>query len=79
MVHVGKYTVFLGLSPCPVTVTTRIIRFLVGDPYYKTFICDCYWEGEQPNVYHTSGYLVVKPKQKTRLPTATAILDLESS
>ena len=23
---------YIGLSPCPVTVTTRIIIFLVGDP-----------------------------------------------
>ena len=27
----------LGLSPCPVTVTTRIITFLVGDPYKPSF------------------------------------------
>ena len=26
-----------GLSPCPVTVTTRIIEFLVGDPYKPSF------------------------------------------
>ena len=35
---------YLGLSPLPVTVNTRIDIFLVGDPY-KTFICHCYWEG----------------------------------
>ena len=27
----------LGLSPCPVTVTTRTIIFLVGDPYKPSF------------------------------------------
>ena len=26
-----------GLSPLPVTVTTRIITFLVGDPYKPSF------------------------------------------
>ncbi len=26
-----------GLSPLPVTVTTRIITFLVGDPYRPSF------------------------------------------
>ena len=30
-------TVYLGLSPCPVTATTRIIRFLVGDTYKPSF------------------------------------------
>ena len=28
---------YLGLSPLPVTVTTRIITFLVGDPYKPSF------------------------------------------
>ncbi len=27
----------LGLSPLPVTVTTRIVMFLVGDPYKPSF------------------------------------------
>ena len=30
--YVAYYGVWLGLSPLPVTVTTRIITFLVGDP-----------------------------------------------
>ena len=29
--------IYFGLSPCPVTVTTRIIIFLVGDPYKPSF------------------------------------------
>ena len=29
--------VYIGLSPCPVTVTTRIIIFLVGDPCEPSF------------------------------------------
>ncbi len=28
---------YIGLFPCPVTVTTRIIIFLVGDPYKPSF------------------------------------------
>ena len=28
-----KQNIYFGLSPCPVTVTTRIIMLLVGDPY----------------------------------------------
>ena len=32
---VGK--IYVGLSPLPVTVTTRIITFLVGDPYKPSF------------------------------------------
>ncbi len=33
----GTNTIYLGLSPLPVTVTTRIITFLVGDPYKPSF------------------------------------------
>ncbi len=33
----NKYTVIIGLSPCPVTVTTRIVMFSVGDPYKPSF------------------------------------------
>ena len=29
--------IYVGLSPLPVTVTTRIITFLVGDPYKPSF------------------------------------------
>ena len=31
-------TVYFGLSPLPVTVTTRIITFLVGNPYKPSFV-----------------------------------------
>ncbi len=31
------FEIWLGLSPLPVTVTTRIITFLVGDPYKPSF------------------------------------------
>ena len=32
----GVY-IYIGLSPLPVTVTTRNITFLVGDPYKPSF------------------------------------------
>ena len=38
-----------GLSPLPVTVTTRIITFLVGDPYKPSF-ATVTGRGEQPNI-----------------------------
>ena len=31
------YNIYLGLSPLPVRVTTRIITFLVGNPYKPSF------------------------------------------
>ncbi len=45
----------LGVAPLPVTVTTRIITFLVGDSYKPSF-CHCYWEGATPNVSMPSIY-----------------------
>ena len=33
----GSTTVYLGSTPHPVTVTTRIITFLVGNPYKPSF------------------------------------------
>ena len=44
------FMVFLGLSPFPVTVTTRIITFLVGDPELNLHF-HYYWEGGQPKVF----------------------------
>ena len=41
-----KYAESLGCGPLPVTVTTRIITFSVGDPYEPSH---CYWEGATPN------------------------------
>ncbi len=41
-------TVYIGLSPLPVRVTTRIITFLVGDPTLNLHF-HYYWEGGQPN------------------------------
>ena len=47
---------YLGLSPCPVRVTTRIVMFLVGDPYkaaYKPSFATVTGQGGQPNQYLT--------------------------
>ncbi len=45
------YTLYLGLSPCPVTVTSRIIVFLVGDPNLNLHLPLESWEGGQPKLY----------------------------
>ena len=42
--------VFLGLSPFPVIVTTRIITFLVGNPNLNLHF-HYYWEGGPPKVF----------------------------
>ena len=51
--EVKNFILFVGLSPLPVRVTTRIITFLVGDPELNLHF-HYYWEGGQPNlfVYH---------------------------
>ena len=38
----------VGLSPCPVTVTTRVVMFLVGDPYKPSF-ATVTGTGDNPN------------------------------
>ena len=40
--------VYIVLSPLPVTVTTRIITFLVGDPYKPSF-ATVTGRGDNPN------------------------------
>ncbi len=39
---------FLGCPPFPVTVTTKIVTFLVGDPELNLHLPQEYWEGGQP-------------------------------
>ena len=34
----GLFWVYIGTTPHPVTVTTRIITFLIGDPYEPSFV-----------------------------------------
>ena len=43
VVGMSKPNVCFGLSPRPVTVTTRIITFLVGDPYKPSFAIVTGW------------------------------------
>ena len=43
-----KNTVSIGLSPLPVTVTTRIITFLVGDPNLNLHLPQESCEGNNP-------------------------------
>ena len=42
-------TISIGSTPHPATVTTRIITFLVGNPYKSSF-ATVYWEGGQPKI-----------------------------
>ena len=45
---------YLGLSPCPVTVTTRIITFLVGNPYKHSFVTVTGRGGDNPGDIHVT-------------------------
>ncbi len=47
---VGKNGIPWMWPPPRMPVTTRIITFLIGNPY-KPLICHCYWEGATCNVY----------------------------
>ena len=47
------WSLYLGWSPFPVIVTTRIITFLVGNPILNLHF-HYYWEGGQPNLYQWS-------------------------
>ena len=47
---VSGSVVYVGLSPLPVTVTTRIITFLVQDPYKPSF-ATATGRGDNPKVY----------------------------
>ena len=50
-----KTTLLFGLSPFPVTVTTRIITFLVGNPNLNLHLPQASWEGTQPNLLSIQG------------------------
>ncbi len=53
----GKY---VGLSPCPVTVTTRIVVFLVGDPNLNLYLPLLLGGGTiQQICYHGDGRFIV--------------------
>ena len=46
--------IYFGTTPHPVTVTTRIIPFLVGNPYKPSFLTVTGWGG-RPNIYLAFG------------------------
>ncbi len=48
---------WIGLSPCPVTVTTRIIPFLVGNPYKPSFVTVT-GRGDNP-IYKYTLYMIL--------------------
>ena len=55
----------VGLSPCPVTVTTRISTFLVGDPYKPSF-ATVTGRGDNPNnlKHCTTDNLIIMNKRQ---------------
>ena len=52
----NKY-IYIGLSPLPVTVTTRVVMFLVGDPYKPSF-ATVTGRGDNPNYIHVKKYII---------------------
>ena len=46
-----KYDVYIGTTPHPVTVTTRIIPFLVGNPYKPSFVTVTGWGVDRKYTY----------------------------
>ena len=57
----------VGLSPLPVTVTTRIITFLVGDPYKPSF-ATVTGRGDNPNNQGLHDYVPHKHHKKVDKP-----------
>ena len=69
------YRYNLGLSPLPVTVTTRIITFLVGDPYKPSFdfyFWDVVWNGwPWKSSWPNNSWLVFGMIDGARIPDPT--------
>ena len=58
----SKHTLFVGLSPLPVRVTTRIITFLVRNPYKPSFPTVTGWGGRSKLfVFHVNFPRCTKP------------------
>ena len=49
---------YIGTTPHPVTVTTRIISFLVGNPYKPSFVTVTEWGVNQNHTYIISIYII---------------------
>ena len=45
------YNVYVGTTPHPVTVTTRIITFLIGNPYKPSFVTVTGWGVDRMYMY----------------------------
>ena len=61
---VKQYHKYLGLSPLPVTVTTRIITFLVGDPNLNLHLPQLLGGGTTQQIPHTRN----PPKRTQEVP-----------
>ena len=64
-VNIDAYIIYFGLSPLPVRVTTRIITFLVGDPYKPSFPL-LLGGGTTQNILHIEVY-PTKNKKHSRI------------
>lgn len=74
MIWQMQYLVFIGLSSCPVTVTSRSFLFFVGDPGKKNnIIYHYYWEGEQPKVYTCFLSILMQQQPSTSHKSTSAI------
>ena len=60
---ISKIKPSIGTTP-PVTGTTRIITFLVGNPGIPitTSICHCYWDGYKPSIQHLQTFPKSSPE-----------------
>ena len=67
------YMVFIGLSPCPVTVTTRIILFFVGDPEEKNIFTTITGRGSNPVFQHILMQQQPSTSQPPQSPNGTAL------
>ena len=62
------YPIYLGTTPHPVTVTTRIIPFLVGNPYKPSFVVTGRWVDQ----IYTLSIMKVSPILGSRSPSIWA-------
>ena len=67
------YMVFIGLSPCPVTVTTRIILFFVGDPEEKNIFTTSTGRGNNPR-YIQYLFFSILMQQATSINKSTSAI-----
>ena len=51
--------IYIGTTPQPVTVTTRILPFLVGNPYKASFVTVTGWGVDLISIY----YIFINPRK----------------